>query len=161
MWGLLKRNRKECSEFLEVLEGASSVDAIPPKFAAHIASCAGCRAASEDLTASRSLLVALPRSAETAGPWFAPRVMAAIAARESELRQSVEAWTVLPKLAARLSWISALALALTTTWLVGRPPVSKPTRPVLTDLAGDPVIEVAPAPVNNDEVLVSLGERAR
>lgn len=161
MWRLLKGNREECSAFLDSMEKASNVDAIPPEPAAHAASCEACRTASEDLLASRKLLAALPRRAESTGPWFAPRVMAAIAARESELMRSVEAWTILPKLAARLSWISALALLLTTTWLVGRPPAATPARPVLTDLAGDPVVESAPAPVNNDEVLVSLGERAR
>jgi hypothetical protein len=161
MWRLLKRNREECSRLLESLETASEVDAISPKLTAHAASCAACQTASEDLIASRKLLAALPRRAETAGSWFASRVMAAIAARESELMRSVEAWTVLPKLAARLTWISALALLLTTTWLVGRPPAATPARPVLTDLAGDPVVENVPAPVNNDEVLVSLGEKAR
>jgi len=161
MWRLVKRNREACSEFLESLERASNADAISPTLAAHAASCEACRTASQDLLASRELLAAWPRRAETAGPWFVPRVMSAIAARESELLRSVEAWTVLPKLAARLTWISALALLLTTTWLVGRPPTSTPTRAVLTDLAGDPVVESAPAPVNNDEVLVTLGERAR
>jgi hypothetical protein len=160
MWGLRKKNSDGCGRFLESLEGTASVDAVSPVLAEHAASCKECRAASEELFASRALLEALPRRAEKAGPWFAPRVMAAIAARESELRRSFEAWTVLPKLAARLTWVSALALVLTTTWLLGRP-ASTPAIPVLTDLAGDPVIESAPAPVNNDEVLVSLAEKAR
>jgi len=47
--------------------------------------------------------------------------MAAIAVRESSLRRSQEAWTVVPKLAARLTWISALALLLAGTWLYQSP----------------------------------------
>jgi len=38
--------------------------------------------------------------------------MAAIVAGESELRRSMDAWTIVPKLARRLSWVSALALVL-------------------------------------------------
>lgn len=160
MWGLLKKNRGECGRFLESLEGTANVDARSPVLAEHAAACEKCRAASDALFASRALLRALPRRAEKAGPWFASRVMAAIAARESELRRSVEAWTVLPKLAAKLAWVSALALVLTTTWLAGRP-ASAPVRPVLIDLTGEPVIESTPAPANNEEVLVSLAEKAR
>jgi hypothetical protein len=160
MWGLLKKNGAECSRFRESLEGMTSAEALSPSLVEHAAGCQECRAARDELFASRALLEALPRQAEKAGAWFAPRVMAAIAARESELLRSFETWTVLPKLAARLTWVSALALLLTTTWLVGRP-ASTPANPVVTDLTGEPVIESTPAPVNNDEVLVSLTEKAR
>jgi len=49
--------------------------------------------------------------------------MAAIAAKESELRQSLEAWAAVPRFAARLTWVSALALALllASTWLYKSP----------------------------------------
>ncbi len=63
----------------------------------------------------RDVRAALPE------PWFAPRVMAAIAARESELRQSLEAWAAVPRLAARLTWISGLALLVASTWLYQLP----------------------------------------
>jgi predicted anti-sigma-YlaC factor YlaD len=160
MWGLVKKNRAECSRFLEALEEAPSADALAGTLAEHAASCEECREASDTVFASGALLKVLPREEEKARPWFAPRVMAAIAAREAELMRAVDTWTLLPKMAARLTWVTAFALLLTTTWLVGRP-ASTPTRPVLTDLAGDPVVETAPAPVNNDDVLVSLTEKTR
>lgn len=160
MWDLLKTNRGECSRFLDSIEGTASADALSPALAEHAASCKDCRAAADELFASRALLKALPREMEVSRPWFAPRVMAAIAARESELRRSFDAWTAVPRLAAKLTWVSALALLLTSTWLMGRPPAT-PARPVLTDLTGEPVIESAPAPVSNDEVLVSLTEKAQ
>jgi hypothetical protein len=50
--------------------------------------------------------------------------MAAIAAKESELRQSLDAWDAVPRLAARLTWLSALALLVASTWLHQLP---KPT----------------------------------
>jgi hypothetical protein len=102
------------------------------------------------------MLNALPRQAAV-GPWFAPRVMAAIAARESELRRSIDAWTIVPKLARRLTWVSALALVLASTWLLGRP-AATPLKPVVTDITGEPVLQTAP-PVNNDEILLSLAEK--
>jgi hypothetical protein len=101
-------------------------------------------------------LSALPRQAE-AGPWFAPRVMAAIKAREAELRRSVDAWIIVPKLARRLTWISALALVLASTWLFGRPNATA-LKPVTTDMTGEPVPEYS-APVNNDDLLLSLAEK--
>jgi hypothetical protein len=160
MWSLLRKNRGECSRFVESIESTAGADALSPALAEHAAWCKDCRAAMDDVLASRALLKALPRQAEVARPWFAPRVMAAIAARESELRRSFDAWTAVPRLAAKLTWVSALALLLTSTWLMGRP-AATPVRPALTDLAGEPVIESTPAPVSNDEVLVSLTEKAQ
>jgi hypothetical protein len=47
--------------------------------------------------------------------------MAAIAAKESEARQSLDAWVAVPRLAARLTWLSALALLVASTWLYQLP----------------------------------------
>jgi hypothetical protein len=75
----------------------------------------------DDILMTRAILRDMPRHAEVSAPWFAPRVMAAIAAKESELRQSLEAWAAIPRLAARLTWVSALALLLASTWLYESP----------------------------------------
>jgi hypothetical protein len=160
MWDLLKKNRGDCSPFLASIEDSAGVSALTPSLAEHAASCKDCRAAVDELLASRALLEVLPREEEVARAWFAPRVMAAIATREFELRRSLDAWTAVPNLAAKLTWVSALALLLTSTWLIGWP-LFTPTRPVVTDLAGEPVIENTPAPATNDEVLGSLTERER
>jgi hypothetical protein len=88
---------------------------------AHLSACAECQTAAEDILAVRNLVEEIPARAAEPGPWFAPRVMAAIAARESELRQSLEAWAAVPRLAARLTWLSALALLLASTWLYQLP----------------------------------------
>ena len=80
--------------------------------------------------------------------------MAAIAAREAELRQSFDAWTVIPKLALRMTWVSAVGLMLAGTWFLQRPNV--PTKPA-TDIAGEPI--QSSAPVTNDEMLMSLVEK--
>ncbi len=151
MWNPLKRNNSECERFRESLE-----EAVPTTLRGHAAECRDCQVAVEELAESRRLLSVLPKQAEV-GPWFAPRVMAAIRARESELRRSADAWTVVPKLAKRLTWVSALALLLAGTWLFGSN-ASAPLKPVATDITGEPVQDYA-APANNDELLLSLAEK--
>jgi hypothetical protein len=151
MWNPLKKNSRECERFRESLE-----EAVPTTLRGHAAECRDCQAAVEELAASRRLLSVLPKQAEV-GPWFAARVMAAIRARESELRRSADAWTVVPRLARRLTWVSALALLLAGTWLFGWT-ASTTWKPVATDITGEPVQDYA-APANNDELLLSLAEK--
>ena len=133
MWSFKKEN-SQCSAVRDALENtaqAAPSDAtglgtdaqagsLSPELQEHLASCPDCQAASDERLMSRFLL---SRVARTPAPdaWFAPRVMAAIAARESELRQSLETWAVLPRLAARLTWVSALALLLMGTWVFQSP----------------------------------------
>jgi hypothetical protein len=122
MFNLLGKKRQECSHVLDVLENsAEGTAALSAAQREHLAACADCRDAADAFLVSRSLLQELPAREAEPGPWFAPRVMAAIAAREAELRQSLDAWAAVPKLAARLTWVSALALLLATTWLYESP----------------------------------------
>ena len=121
MWNLLRvrKNHGECSRLCDALENVADVTALSSVQQKHLAACPACQAASADISMTRIVLrdvrAALPE------PWFAPRVMAAIAARESELRQSLEAWAAVPRLAARLTWISGLALLVASTWLYQLP----------------------------------------
>ena len=85
--------------------------------------------------------------------------MAAIAARRAELSRSADTWTFLPKLAARLTWASAIVLLLASGWLYQKPGVTS-AKPVITDITGEPVVDTV-TPANNDDVLVSLAERPR
>ena len=153
MWDVVKKQEDDCSRFRDSLEEIASGGA-SREMLEHSAACEDCAAAADELLESRELLRALPRAASPTMAWFAPRVMAAIAAREAELRQSLDAWSVIPKLALRLTWISALALMLAVTWFLQRP--TTPTRPV-TDITGEPMQNTAP--VTNDDVLMSLAEQ--
>jgi len=153
MWNPLKKSSKECDRFRESLEELARGEAPPAALREHVSECQDCSSAIDELGASRELLSILPRQAAV-GPWFAPRVMAAILARESELRRSIDAWTIVPKLARRLTWISALALVLAGTWFLGRP-ASMPLKPAATDMTGEPVLDTTP-PLNNDDLLLSL-----
>src|SRR5260370_11869634 len=119
------KNREECERLRDSLEMSAAMAALPARLQEHLSFCADCQAAADELLVSRALLRKMPPPLVKPGPWFAPRVMAAIAARESNLLRSQEAWTVVPKLAARLTWISALALLFAGTWLF-QSPRSKP-----------------------------------
>ena len=156
MWNPLKKSDAECDRLQESLEEIGDGEALPEELRKHASECQDCADAVDELMASRALLSALPKQAG-AGPWFVPRVMAAIAARESELRRSVDTWVIVPKLARRLTWVSALALVLAGTWLFGQPATTS-SSPVVTDITGEPAYENT-APVNNDELLLSLAEK--
>jgi hypothetical protein len=168
-----KRN-KECREFQSQLEEAAGaapsakevtelLAAAPVALKDHAAACADCRAAAGNILAARALLADMSSSAAMAGPWFAPRVMAAIAARKAELSGAVDTWTFLPKLAARLTWASSIALLLASAWLYQRPATMPTTatasKAVATDIAGDPVVDPAAQSNADDEFLLSRAEK--
>jgi hypothetical protein len=171
MTDFLNKRRAGCREVQSQLEDAAGaapsgkelselLAAAPGALREHVAGCTNCRAAAENILEARTLLLELPSNAALAGPWFAPRVMAAIAARKTELSRAVDTWTLLPRLAARLTWASAVALLLASGWLYQRP-VSAPSRPVLTDITGEPFVDTTAPPANDDEVLLSLAEKPR
>jgi hypothetical protein len=172
MNSFLGKSSAVCSEFQSQLDevaagaapGAKEVSqllaAAPVSLKEHAAACVDCRAAAENILAARALLAELPSYGATAGPWFAPRVMAAIAARKAELSRAADTWTFLPKLAARLTWASTIALLLLASGWLYQKPISTSAKPVVTDITGEPVVDTA-TPANNDEVLVSLSERPR
>jgi len=121
MWDLKRsRQHEACRRLRDLLEDAAGVVVLSVEQKEHLAACPECKSVADDMSVSRALFRDVPASA-LPGPWFAPRVMAAIAARESELRQSLEAWVAVPRFAARLTWISALALLLAGGWLYESP----------------------------------------
>jgi hypothetical protein len=168
--GLFNKSRVQCREFQTRIEDAATaapaakevpelLAALPAGLKEHAVACLDCRTATENILAARSLLSEIPSHGEMGGPWFAPRVMAAIAARSAELYRAPDTWTFLPKLAARLTWASAIALLLASGWLYQKPATDvATTKSVVTDITGEPVVPNT-TPANNDEVLVSLAER--
>ena len=170
MKSFLNKRRAECRHFRSQLEDAAGaapsakafselLATAPDELKAHAATCEDCRSAAGNIIEARAVLAELPSNAAMAGPWFAPRVMAAIAARKAELTRAADTWTFLPKLAARLTWASAVALLLASTWLYQKP-VSTSAKPVLTDITGEPLVDTT-TPPTNDDVLVSLAEKPR
>lgn len=168
MSSLLRRHESDCDRFQEWLEQSqpsqSALDtyenllaAAPAKLCAHADSCADCRDAAGDIVAIRNLLreaAATP----VADPWFAPRVMAAIAAQEAELSRGAAIWLAVPRFASRLSWVAAALLVFTCTWLYERPAAAPPSQSAAV-FATEHLFDPPALPPNHDDVLVSLNEK--
>jgi hypothetical protein len=174
MRNFLSKRSAGCRDFQSQLEDAASatpgakelselLTAAPAALKEHAAACSGCRAAAENILETRALLADLPSHAAMAGPWFAPHVMAAIAARKAELSRAADTWTFLPKLAARLTWASSIALLLASAWLYQRPATmpaaATSAKAVATDITGDPAVDPATQSGGDDEFLLSLAEK--
>jgi hypothetical protein len=163
MLSLFVRKKKACSTFLDMLNDSVETATLQefldaaPQHRAHASACEDCRIAAEEFLAARALLSALPSQAELSRPWFASNVMAAIAARESQVRRLATAWTVVPRLASRLACISALAILVAGTWLY-RKPVSSPPSQTGTEASVESIFETPPPP-QQDDMLLSTVEK--
>ena len=157
----LKEN-ENCRKFRDGLEEAAakfedtvSVESLIGDLSAeqreHIAACADCREAANDLIKVKALFNGAASFTAEDRPWFAARVMAAIASRERELAERVTAWTEFPRFASRLAWVAAILLLAGTTWFyktVVRAPSYVP--------AGQESIFEVPQQTTPDDVLVSM-----
>jgi hypothetical protein len=164
MVSLFGRKKKACSTFLDTLTHTVNTATLleflasaSPQQRAHASACEDCRIAAEEFLASRALLGALPSQAETPRPWFASKVMAAIAARETEVRRLATAWTLVPRLASRLACISALVILVAGTWLY-RNPVSASRGQTGTEASVESIFESSPAP-QQDDMLLTTAEK--
>ena len=155
MWNLRRKKNLECSRFQDALQNAPQISALPGALQAHLGACADCRSLADEFSESRALLGALPTPRYKPSDWFVGRVMSAIAARESQLRRSIDTWSLIPRLAVKLTWASALALLVAGTWLYERPR----TTPRQTDAAGGESLFESPAPAAPDDFLASAMER--
>jgi hypothetical protein len=167
MWNLLKKNDERCAGIMDWLEGAArarssaaSVEELcsdlPAAERSHVASCAHCREAAEDILATREVFRNVGSDATMARPWFASRVMSAIAARERELTEVASTWLAVPKFASRLAVVSAALLLMASTWVYQRP--LPPANQQTSSLAAQESLFEAPPPASPDDVLVPVQE---
>jgi len=165
----MARQVDECSRFRTSLEdsgvaglGSGSVEelleAIPPIVRTHFAACPDCRETARDLVAARRILKEAAPAGSEAGPWFAGRVMAAIAVREKELEETARTWLVVPRFASRLALASGALLLVASTWLYERPSPENTRQPAAV-ASPEYLFEAPPPPMNPDDVLVSMAER--
>jgi hypothetical protein len=138
MWNKFKGENQLCEQYREALEDlrpemdqvsahVELSNSLPAEVLEHTRECDACEEAAETFWASRELLagpLGLARewnsTASDAKPWFATRVMAKIAERETEGRRALMEWSgAVTKLASRLAWVSALLLLVGTTWFYG------------------------------------------
>jgi len=166
MLSLFPRKKKPCSNSLDIVTDAGNAATLEellgsatPQQRAHVAACDDCRAALEELLAARQILRAIPPQARVPRPWFTSKVMSAIEARETELSRLATAWTLVPKLASRLAWVSAVAILAAGTWLY-RKPFSSPPVQTVTEASVESIFETSPPP-NQDDVLLSTVEKSQ
>lgn len=170
MWDLLSKRAEECGKLRDLLEESAAarpvavtveqlIQGLPAAERAHIAACENCLEAAEDILATRKIFKDVTSDAGTERPWFATRVMAAIAARERELTEAASTWLAVPKFASRLAMASGALLLVATTWLYERP-LSTPNQQAVTLAAQESLFE-APPPLNQDDVLVPAQENNR
>lgn len=166
MWNLLK-NDEECRKLQDLLEdsalarpGAVSIRELTETMSAsaqtHIGACANCQEAAQDLLETRAIFKGVASNSEMDRPWFATRVMAAIAARERELSEAASAWLAVPKFASRLALASGGLLLIASTWLYERP-FATPNQQASALAAQESLFE-APPPASQDDVLVPVQE---
>jgi hypothetical protein len=166
MWNLLK-NDEECRKLRDLLEDSAAArpdavsireltEAMSAAAQTHIATCASCQEAAQDLLATREIFKGVASYTAEERPWFATRVMAAIAAREKELSEAASTWLAVPKLAARLAIASGALLLVVSTWLYERPlPASNQQA---NNMAAQESLFEAPPPMNQDDMLVPVQE---
>jgi len=164
MLSLFARKKKACSTFLDTFIHTVNTPTLEeflasssPQQRAHASACEDCRIAAGEFLATRALLSALPSQADTPRPWFASKVMAAIAARETEVRRLATAWTLVPRLASRLACISALVILVAGTWLY-RKPISAPPGQTATEASVESIFETSP-PAHQDDVFSNTVEK--
>ena|SRR5271154_6369085 len=117
----------------------------------HAQECADCRYAAEDIVAARNLVRELEPATEPS-PWFISRVMAVIAAQEAERFRASAIWLAVSRYASRLSWIAAVALLVTCSWLYKRPAVEPQSA---SAFASEHLFDPPALPASHDDVLVS------
>jgi len=139
MWNKFRKGNRLCEQYREALEdlppdvgrataSAELRDKLSLEVTKHAGGCDSCQESAETFWASRDLLAGsleLAREQRNLAmsetrPWFAARVMATIAERETEGRRALTEWSgAVAKLASRLVWVSALLLLVGTTWFYG------------------------------------------
>lgn len=161
MWDKLKENEK-CRTFRDALEEAAArledatrieglIALLPKEKREHVVACENCREAVNDIVKVKALFNGADSFSAEERPWFAARVMAAIASRERNLAQRVSAWTEFPRFASRLTWVAAILLLAGTTWFYE----SVVRAPSYTPSGQESIFEV-PQQTTPDDVLVSM-----
>ncbi len=164
MWSVLKRPDGECRMVRDSLEEvarrhpeSASVNHWIKELAAeeqqHMETCGACREAAGELAATKELFRGAASFAEEDRPWFAARVMGAIALRERELALRLSAWNEFPRFAARLAWIAGVLLLAGTTWFYER--VLRAPQYELNGVSQESIFE-APQQTSQDDALISM-----
>src|SRR6266852_2939655 len=170
MWNLLKKRDEQCRKVRDLVEDSAAArpeavsiqelsEALSAAAQTHIGACVGCQEAAQDLLGTREIFKGVASNSAMERPWFATRVMAAIAARERELSEAASPWLAVPRFASRVAMASGALLLVASTWLYERP--LSTTNQQASTLAAQESLFEAPPPMNQDDVLVPAQENNR
>ncbi len=132
MWRLTNKMATDCQFAQDALErgpirtgdtAAEQLADLPTSVREHVAACSECRVFANELMEVRTVLQRGSGGPQP-GPFFLTRVMASIAAQESELEKRSQIWAAVPHLASRLTLLAALTLLVAGSWLY-QPPAPK------------------------------------
>jgi hypothetical protein len=132
MWRLTNKMATACRSAQDALErgsiragnsDAERLAGFPASVGEHVTACSQCRIFADELMEARTVLQRGSGGPQP-GPFFLARVMASIAARESELEKRSQIWAAVPRLASRLTLIASLTLLVAGSWLY-QPPTHK------------------------------------
>ena len=169
MGNLFGRNRDACDRWQDWLDVGAHGDApqrnlqaliagLSPQNRLHLQQCQDCRVAMDAWLVARQSLQTLADSSAPAPPWFATRVMGAIAARQEELFRPAAAWSIVPRFASRLAWACAALLLVGSTLLYQKPSAEPSSAPSVNATEG--LFDTQPPPLSTkDDVLTSLAEK--
>lgn len=159
---LRRETKMRCEKFLNELEGlpageAGAVDAeLTAESREHALGCANCESAQKDFVETRRGLAAMKAAAP--GPWFAKRVMQAIAAKELEIEESRNGvWLGVRSLAPRLTAVAALLLVVGGTWAMELRRAERQAMQAGMS-AVEELFDVGPSAPLNDDIVASVNE---
>ena len=165
MFKIRKTRNEDCEQFLEALEELPAekntahemLQRMSQESREHAQLCTGCEEAVGEVAEARVALQPLLADKAEAGPWFAARVMASIAAKERELEESNSVWMNVRRLAPRLVAVSALLLMLGGTWALQFKNVEQSSgmRPA------EGLFEGSPSVAYNDDLMANASEVPR
>ena len=139
-----------------VIERGELLEELPAELRGHAGECGSCLKALDDVVETRNLLLSL--AAESAGavpsPWFASKVMNAIAAKERENKEQDGVWISVQKLAPRLAAVCALLLVLIGTWAMK---TQREYQAKLMNAPGESLFDSGSGGALNDDVMMGAG----
>ncbi len=139
-----------------VIERGELLARMSAEMRGHAGECRSCLEALDDVVETRNLLLSLATDTGVAvpGPWFASKVMNAIAAKGNEIETQDGFWISVQRLAPRLAAVCALLLVLVGTWAVQ---TQREYQSRQMTMPGESLFESAPSGTLNDEILTNVG----
>jgi hypothetical protein len=169
MWNLMAKKSDECNHLQDLLEDAAAmhpraasveelIAALSPVQRTHFVECRSCREVVEDRVKTWEIFKGVASYREEAAPWFARRVMTAIATREKQVSELAKTWLAVPKFASRLALASGALLLVASTWIYERP-FAAPAAQATSAASQESLFEAPPTTANQDDVFISRAER--